>query len=292
MVAVAAAAASSPAHFLGYGVGLRRPHFDDLFDVADSGVDCVEILSENFISFGGKPRTALSRAAREVPLVLHGTALSIGSVAPLNRDYLDQLAAAIHRYRPVYFSDHICFSSAFGVEYHELLPLPFTEEAMAHVAGRAREVQAIAPEVPFLLENPSYYVTFGDSEMTELEFVRGVIETADCGLLLDVNNVYVNSVNHGYDPREFIAGLPLDRVRQLHMAGHTRGDDVVIDTHSAPIADEVLELLAYTLELTGPVTTIVEWDNDIPPLEVLLGENRRVRRVAEGVLGAVAPWRP
>lgn len=288
---MAAAAVSAPARFLGYGVGLRRPHFDDLFDVADSGVDCVEILCENFIAFGGKSRLALERAARELPLVLHGTALSIGGPAPLDAGYLELVADTIRRYRPAYYSDHICFSSGFGVEYHDLIPLPFTEEAVAHVAERSRAVQAAIGDTPFLLENPSYYITYRDSEMTEREFVTAVLEAADCGLLLDVNNVYVNSQNHGYDPRAFIAELPLDRVRQIHMAGHTRAGDVIIDTHAAHIDDAVYALYAYTLELTGPVTTILEWDNDIPPLETLLAENRLVRAVGEGTVGELLPWR-
>ena len=285
------AAAAAARTFLGYGVGLRRPHFDDIFDAADSGVDCLEIVCENFIAFGGKSRAALERAAHAFPLVLHGTALSIGGAAPIDDAYLGLVRETIRRYRPVFYSDHICLSSGFGVAYHDLIPLPFTEEAVAHVAARAKQVQAAVGDTPFLLENPSYYITYRDSEMSELEFVRAVLEAADCGMLLDVNNVYVNSQNHGYDPRAFIAGLPLDRVQQIHMAGHTRRGDVIIDDHAAAICDEVYALYAYTLELTGPVTTILEWDNDIPPLEVLLAENRLVRAVGEGTVGELPAWR-
>jgi hypothetical protein len=277
--------------FLGYGVGLRRAHFDDLFD-SHAGVDCLEILSENFMAFGGRARAVLERAARQFPLVLHGVGLSIGSVAPLSATYLARLGETIARYRPALFSDHLCYSSAFGVEYHDLIPLPFTAEAVAHVAARARQVQAIAPDTPFLLENPSYYVAFAGAEMTELEFVCAVLEAADCGMLLDVNNVYVNARNHGYDPRAFIDGLPAHRIQQLHLAGHTPRGDLLIDTHGDHVADPVFELYAHTLARLGPVTTILEWDNQVPTLEVLLEENCKIRAVGEGVLGRREPWRP
>jgi uncharacterized protein len=261
--------------FAGCGVGLRARHFDEIFDHLDR-IDCFEILVENFIGFGGKPRAVLERAAAAVPLVFHGTSLSIGDLAPLSSDYLDRLYAAIARYRPLWFSDHLCFSSAGGVYFHDLLPMPFTEEAAEHVAARARRLQDEAG-IPFLLENPSYYVSYGAAEMSEAEFLTRVLERADCGLLLDVNNVYVNSVNHGYDPRAFIDALPCDRVRQIHMAGHERRGEVIIDTHGEAIIDPVYDLYAYTLERTGPVCTIVEWDNTVPALEVLLDQCDRVR---------------
>lgn len=275
--------------FLGYGVGLRRLHWDELFDHAGD-VDFLELLAENFMGSGGRIRAVRDRAAAGFPIVLHGTALSIGSVSPLDRDYLDALGQLIRDTRALWFSDHLCFSSAFGVEYHDLMPVPFTEEALAHVAARVRAVQAIA-DVPFLLENPSYYVQFGASEMSEAEFLRALVERADCGLLLDVNNVFVNSRNHGYDPRAFIDALPLDRVAQIHMAGHHDLGDVIIDTHGAPVIDPVLELYAYTIERTGPVSTLLEWDNEIPPLPVLLAENEKVRRAGTAVTGEVQPWR-
>jgi uncharacterized protein (UPF0276 family) len=221
---------------------------------------------------------------------LHGVALSIGSVAPLDLAYLDQLARLAEDTGALWASDHLCFSSAFGVEYHELVPLPFTEEALEHVVARTRQVKAHLP-IPFALENPSYYIAYGADEMSEATFLRQLLERADCGLLLDVNNVYVNSCNHGYDPRAFIDALPLDRVMQIHMAGHTRDGDVVIDTHGAPVIDAVYDLYAYTLERTGPVSTLLEWDHDIPPLGELLAANDRIRAVGERVLGEVAPWR-
>jgi uncharacterized protein len=272
--------------FLGWGVGIRRPHFDSIFEEGD-GIDCLEILTENFLAFGGRSRKVLERAARDFPLVFHGVSLSIGSVAPLDEQYLERLGTALATYKPHWFSDHLSYSSAFGAEYHELLPLPFTEEVVAHVAARVQRVKQLA-DIPFLLENPTYYVKFAGAEMTEAEFLTAVLERADCGLLLDVNNVWVNSQNHGYDPYALVDALPLDRVLQIHMAGHHRYDDVIIDTHGAHIVDPVFELYAHVLRRTGPVTTILEWDNDIPTLEVMCAENRSIRTVGERALGKSA----
>ncbi|MEZ4268924.1 MAG: DUF692 domain-containing protein [Myxococcota bacterium] len=276
--------------FLGYGVGLRRAHFDRIFDEGQS-IDFLEVLVENVMGFGGRPRDVTRRAAAQWPMVLHGVALSIGSVDPLSESYLDLYAALCEETGALWASDHLCFSSAFGVEYHDLVPLPFTDEAVAHVIARTRAVQARLP-VPFALENPSYYIAYAQSRMTEAEFLREILEGADCGLLLDVNNVYVNAQNHGYDARAFIDALPLERVVQIHMAGHYNDGTVIIDTHGDHVIQAVLDLYAYTLERTGPVSTLLEWDNDIPPLEVLLAENDKVRAVGRQVLGEVTPWRP
>ncbi len=269
--------------FLGYGVGLRQAHWGDLFERADE-VDFVEIVSENFMGLGGRGRVVLERAAATWPVVLHGTALSIGSVAPLDEAYLAELSRLIEATGARWFSDHLCFSSAFGVEYHDLMPVPFTEEALAHLVGRVKRVQRVA-DVPFALENPSYYIEYGASEMSEAEFLRELCERADCALLLDVNNVYVNGRNHGYDPYAFVDAMPHDRVIQIHMAGHHDRGDVVIDTHGAPAIDEVLGLYEHTLRRTGAVSTLFEWDNFLPPVEVLLAENRRVRAIGRRVLG-------
>lgn len=266
---------------LGHGVGLRRPHWESIFGEPER-IDFIEILTENFMGDGGRAHRILHQAAATWPVVLHGTALSIGSVSPLDEAYLAALGELIRTTGARWFSDHLCFSSAFGVEYHDLLPMPFTREALDHVVGRVQQVKRIA-DVPFALENPSYYVQFGASEMGEAEFLTALVERADCGLLLDVNNVYVNSRNHGYDPHAFIDALPLDRVIQIHMAGHHDLGDVIIDTHGAPCVDPVLELYAYTLARTGPVSTLLEWDNDIPGLDELLAEHDRVRAVARGV---------
>ncbi len=263
---------------LGFGLGLRRQHFDEIFD-RRAQVDFLEILTENFMAFGGRPRDVLRRAAAEFPLVLHGTALSIGSVDPLREDYVEAIAALVDEIRPRWFSDHLCFSSAFGVDYHDLVPLPFTEEAVEHVAARVRQLQARV-DCPFLLENPSYYVRYAGAEMSEAEFLRAVVERADCGLLLDVNNVYVNARNHGYDARAFIDAVPHERVVQIHLAGHRDLGHVIIDTHGAAICDEVYDLYAHTIARTGPVATLLEWDHDVPPLDRLLEENARIRETA------------
>ncbi len=268
--------------FLGYGVGLRREHWEDIWDRSEE-IDFVEILSENFMGVGGPRRDILRRSVDTWPIVLHGTALSIGSVDPLNEDYLRDLAALCEETRARWVSDHLCFSSAFGVEYHDLMPVPFTEEALEHTAARIEQVQAAMP-VPFALENPSYYIDYAANEMSEADFISRLCERADCGLLLDVNNVYVNSRNHGYDPHAFIDAMPHDRVWQIHMAGHHDKGHVIIDTHGSHIIPPVYELYAYTLARTGPVSTLVEWDNDVPALDVLLRENQRVRETAEGAL--------
>jgi hypothetical protein len=278
-----------PSTYLGHGVGLRRKHWGEIFD-HHPGVDFLEILTENFLGMGGQARTILQRAAAQFPLVLHGTALSIGSVTPLDEAYLTALDALIHTIKPRWFSDHLCFSSVFGVEFHDLMPVPFTEEALEHVSRRVEAMMARYP-VPFALENPSYYIEYGASEMTEATFIRRLVENTGMKLLLDVNNVWVNGQNHGYDPRAFIDEMPAEAVIQIHMAGHHDLGHVIIDTHGAPMIDPVLDLYAHTLERTGPVTTLLEWDNDLPDLAGLLAENDRARAVAEAVVGKVAPCR-
>jgi uncharacterized protein len=280
--------------FLGFGVGLRRPHFDEVA-AGEARIDWIELLSDNFLAFGGRPAEVMKRVASRYPIALHGVSLSIGSVDPLDGDYLRGLYRLIEMTGARWFSDHLCFSSAFGVHYHDLLPLPFTEEAVEHTCRRIDEVQAKAPRrggapVPFLLENPSYYITFGDSEMGEAEFLSRVVERTGCGLLLDVNNVFVNATNHGYDARRFIDALPLAAVGQLHLAGHSRSGELLIDTHGARVCPEVLELYGYVLARTGPVSTLLEWDNDIPSLDDLLDELERIRARAGEVIedGAAA----
>ena len=264
---------------MAHGVGLRRQHFDSILE-HHPGVDFFEILPENFMRFGGRPRDILKRAADSLPIVIHGTALSIGGPDPLSERYLDELEELIRLVRPPWFSDHLCYSSAHGVEYFDLIPLPFTEEVVAHVVDRVKAVQD-RMGIPFLVENPSYYVKMPGAEMTEAEFVHAIVTRADCGLLLDVNNVFVNATNHGYDPRAYVDAMPRGRVLQYHMAGHFQDEDVLIDTHGAAVRQEVLDLYEYTLGVLGPAWTLLEWDNNIPPLDDLLAENDRVRASAE-----------
>ncbi|MDF1562761.1 MAG: DUF692 domain-containing protein [Deltaproteobacteria bacterium] len=282
--------------YLGHGIGLRRPHYDAIVETVEAEatrheIDFFEILVENYMSFGGRPRAVLERLLRSRPFVLHGVGLSIGGPDPLSEDYLTHLERLIDATGAPWFSDHLCSSGGFGVEYHDLLPLPFTEAALDHVSRRVERIQRRFP-IPFALENPSYYIELGASEMSELEFIQRLVARTGVKLLLDVNNVYVNSQNHGYEPRAFIEGIPPEAVVQIHMAGHERLPEVIIDTHGAPAVPEVLALYAHTLEHTGPVSTLVEWDNDIPELPVLLEENRKVRAVARETLGEVevAAW--
>jgi len=268
---------------LGFGLGLRREHFDSLEDHAHA-IDFLEVLTENFASFGGRTREVLTRCADRFPIVLHGVALSIGSIDPLDERYLDQVARLAERTRAVGWSDHLCFSSAHGVEYHDLVPLPFTDEAVEHVAARVRLVRERIG-LPFLLENPSYYTRWQVAPeagaMDEATFLRRIVEAGDCGILLDVNNVYVNAMNHGYDARAYIDRLPLERVQQIHMAGHHQWPDVIVDTHAAPVCDAVLDLYSYTIAKTGPVATLLEWDHDIPPIETMVAELAKIRRAAD-----------
>jgi uncharacterized protein (UPF0276 family) len=266
---------------LTFGVGLRKPHFDEIFS-NHQGVDFLEILSDNFMGLGGRERSVLERAKEAFPIILHGVSLSIGSPDPLCEDYLKHLKNLIDWVKPTFFSDHLCFSSAFGVEYHDLIPLPFTGDAVRHIVPRIEKVKAIS-DVPFLLENPSYYVEMPGAEMREDEFILEILEKSNCGLLLDVNNVYVNAQNHGYDPQAFIDHIPQERVYQYHIAGHYRRDDVIIDTHGDHVSDPVLELFKYTIQKIGPRPTLLEWDNDIPSLDVLLMENLKVRNAAQSV---------
>lgn len=273
---------------LGHGVGLRRAHWDAIMAPGGAeGVDFLEILSENFMARGGRAARVLAEAAERFPLVLHGTALSIGSVDPLDNGYLDALAELVDRTDPAWVSDHLCFSSAFGVHYLDLMPLPFTEESLDHVADRVRAVQHRLGR-PFLLENPSYYIEFAASTMSESDYLTALCARADCGLLLDVNNVWVNARNHGYDPYAFIDALPADRVVQIHLAGHEDQGDVIIDTHGDHVTDPVLDLYAHTLRRTGPVATLIEWDNHIPALDVLRAENAKARAVADAALDRAA----
>jgi uncharacterized protein len=267
-----------PQKSLRFGVGLRREHFDDIADRLDE-VDFLEFLPENFLRFGGRPSRVLREVASRVDVTSHGVSLSLGGPDPLNNRYLTELRALLDELDTPWFSDHLSYSSAYGVEYHDLLPLPFTEEAVEHVAARIRYAQDFIGR-PLLVENPSYYMSYPDSELTEAEFVSEVVCRADCNLLLDVNNVYVNAQNHGYDARAFIAAMPADRVLQYHMAGHVQGDGFLVDTHSMPVRDEVLDLYRYTLETVGPAWTLLEWDHAIPSLDGLLAELTRIRETA------------
>jgi uncharacterized protein (UPF0276 family) len=268
---------------LGRGLGLRREHYRHV--VAEKpAIGWFEVISENFMVPGGNPRRVLEAVRRDYPVVLHGVSLSIGSVDPLNRRYLDELDALARAVQPVWISDHLCWGSAHGIYAHDLLPIPYTEEALAHVAARVQAVQDRLGR-RILLENPSSYMQLSGADMTEHEFLAELARRADCGILLDVNNVFVSAHNHGFDPRAYIAALPAERVGQIHLAGHTEEGRLLIDTHDQHVRDEVWDLYGFTIEQLGIRSTMIEWDARVPELEVLERELDRAAEVTRKVLG-------
>lgn len=271
---------------LGYGLGLRVDHYREILD-SRPRIDWLEILSENYLVPGGRPLHFLDQFRERYPLAMHGVSLSIGSTDPLDRTYLAQLRALAQRVQPAWISDHLCWTGVGGVNLHDLMPLPYTEEAIAHVTARVKQVQDFLGR-RILLENVSSYVTYHESAVPEWEFLREVAQRADCLILLDVNNVYVSSRNHGFDPRSYLDGIPRERVQQFHLAGHSYQDELVIDTHDAPVIDPVWDLYAHAVRRFGPVSTMIERDADIPPLAELLAELDRARGIAEPILQAAA----
>jgi uncharacterized protein len=264
---------------LGVGVGLRTTHFTHILRERPA-VDWFEVLSENFMQVGGRPMYVLDQVAERYPVALHGVSLSIGSTEPLNLDYLHELKVLARRTRAHWVSDHLCWTGVLGRNTHDLLPMPYTEEALRHVVQRVRQVSDVL-ERPLVLENPSSYVEFADSTMPEWEFLARLAEEADCGLLLDVNNVYVSAFNHGFEPERYIDALPADRVVQYHLAGHTHRGTHIIDTHSDHALPAVWDLYARAARRTGNVATLYEWDEDIPAFDVLLAEAGKARAFRE-----------
>ncbi len=263
---------------LGFGLGLRTVHYEDVLATRPH-VDWFEALSENYMVPGGKPLYYLDRIRADYPVVLHGVSMSIGSSDPLDLDYLKVLKALADRVEPVWMSDHLCWTGIARRNIHDLLPLPYTREAVDHVAARIRKVQDYLGR-RILIENVSSYVNFEQSEMTEWEFLREIAERADCLLLFDVNNVYVSGFNHGFDPHEYIDALPGQRIQQIHLAGHSNCGTHIIDTHDAPVIDEVWKLYKYAIEAFGPIATMIERDDHIPELDVLVAELDQARALA------------
>jgi uncharacterized protein (UPF0276 family) len=255
---------------LGFGLGLRPDHYDTILSERPS-VGFFEALTENYLVPGGKALHYLERIRANYPIVLHGVSLSIGSAEPLNHEYLRLLKGLSRRIQAPWISDHLCWTGTEGVNLHDLMPMPYTEEALTHLVPRIEEIQEFLGQ-RILLENVSSYVGYRSSEMSEWEFLSELSRRSDCLLLLDVNNVYVNSVNHHFDPDAFIRGVPRQRVAQIHLAGHERQDTFIIDTHDAPIADVVWQLYQSACKRFGPVSTMIERDANIPPLEELLKE--------------------
>jgi len=265
--------------YLGYGLGLRKDHYETVLKERPD-VDWFEITSENYMVDGGKPLDYLTRIREHYPMVMHGVSMSIGSTEPLNFDYLKKLKELIKRVEPAWFSDHLCWTGVDGVNLHDLMPMPYTEEAIQHVADRVSQVQEYLGR-QMLLENVSSYVSYCDSQMTEWEFLREVAERADCLILLDINNIYVSAYNHNFDPYTYLTAIPGERVYQFHLAGHTHENNLIIDTHDHPIADPVFELYAAAVAHFGRVSTMIERDDNIPPLAELLKELDQVRHIAE-----------
>lgn len=260
---------------LGVGVGYRPKHQEDVLHGGGSpDVRWYEIVSENYMVPGGRHLASLERLQAQWAVIPHGVCLSIGATEELDADYLARLKGLLRRMNPPYFTDHLCFTRAAGRDLHDLLPLPYTKEAVAHVVERVRRVQGEL-ERPFALENVSSYLTYEDSTMTEWEFLAEVAERADCGLLFDVNNVYVSARNHGFDGRTYVDAIPAERVVQLHLAGHLNKGTYLLDTHSDHVCDPVWELYERAIRRTGPVSTLVEWDEAIPTFAVLAGEAAR-----------------
>ncbi|HEX2746988.1 MAG TPA: DUF692 domain-containing protein [Verrucomicrobiales bacterium] len=273
---------------LGLGVGLRTVHYQHIL-AENPEVDWFEVITENYMDSRGRPRHVLNQIAERYPVVMHGVSLSIGSTDPLDFEYLGKMKALARDVKPGWISDHVCWTGVAGVNTHDLLPLPLTEASLRHVIERVRQVQDFL-ERPFVLENPSSYVGFKDSTMPEWEFISRLAEEADCGLLLDVNNVYVSSVNHDFDPYEFIRALPAERIVQMHLAGHTNLGTHIIDTHDGHVIDPVWELYRLAHLRTGGVSTLLEWDAKIPPFEVVHAEVLKAKQYMSENLTVVPPF--
>jgi len=266
---------------LGFGLGLRRQHYTTILE-QQPAVDWFEVLTENYLVAGGKPLHYLDRIRANYPVVMHGVGLSVGSSDPLNMNYLQQVKSLAERIEPRWISDHLCWTGVGGLNLHDLLPLPYTGEAVRHVAERVLRVQDFLGR-RILLENVSSYVTYTHSAMSEWVFLSAVAEAADCLILLDINNIFVSAHNHGFDPLDYLDGVPHERIWQHHLAGHLDRGDCLIDTHDHPVIDGVWELYAQAVRRFGPVSTMIERDDNIPPLEELLAELDHARKIARTV---------
>ncbi|MFQ5732996.1 MAG: DUF692 domain-containing protein [Planctomycetaceae bacterium] len=271
---------------LGFGVGLRPTHYGHILDRRPQ-IDWFEIISENYMDSQGRPRYVLEQIAERYPVVMHGVSLSIGSTDPLNFEYLRRLKRLADEIDAGWVSDHVCWTGVASRNSHDLLPLPYNEATLQHIVNRIRTVQEFL-ERPLVLENPSSYVTFADSTLTEWEFISRMADEADCGLLLDVNNVYVSSVNHDFDPFEYLRNYPHGRVVQFHLAGHTNCGTHCIDTHDGHVIDPVWELYRLAHELTGGVSTLLEWDANVPEFPVVHDEVLKAKALIAGDVENVA----
>ena len=268
--------------FRGFGLGLRKPHYADFID-GQVPVDFVEVISENFMVDGGQPRRILREVRDLYPVALHGVSMSIGSADGLDPDYLARLRTLIGEIDPLFVSDHLCWTRIEGFNSHDLLPLPYTAEALDVVCANVSRAQDYVGRA-MLVENPSSYIAFDGADMSEWEFLNALCRRTGCGLLLDVNNIFVSAQNHGFDALAYIDGVPAERVRQVHLAGHTVGEAMLIDTHDQPVCASVWDLYARLMPMLGPVATMIERDDDIPPLADLLAELDVARGIAGGTV--------
>ncbi|MES2055366.1 MAG: DUF692 domain-containing protein [Pseudomonadota bacterium] len=264
--------------FHGFGLGLRSQHYPDFLE-HDVDVDFVEVISENFMIAGGRPLHILDRVRERHPVALHGVSMSIGSADGLDRDHLARLKALVERIDPLFVSDHLCWTAIEGFNSHDLLPIPYTQEAMDVVCANLAHAQDALGRA-MLIENPSSYVTFARADATEWDFMAEMCARTGCDLLLDVNNIFISATNHGFDAITYLDGVPAERVRQIHLAGHSQGKDLLIDTHDRPVPASVWALYDAALARVGPVATMIERDDDIPPLADLLAELDQARRIA------------
>ncbi|MCF6190447.1 MAG: DUF692 domain-containing protein [Cocleimonas sp.] len=262
---------------LGFGLGLRKEHYNAIIETSPE-VDWFEILTENYLVDGGKPLHFLDQICEKYPVVMHGVSMSLGSHDPLDMDYLAQVKALAKRTDAKWVSDHMCFTGVDGTNAHDLLPLPYTEEAIKHVSNKIKQAQDFLDR-QILVENASTYVTYKQSHMSEWEFTTAVAEESDSLILLDVNNIYVSAYNHGFDPLEYLDGIPAERVQQHHIAGHSQYDGYIIDTHDHEVVDGVWDLYAEAIKRYGEVSVMIERDDNIPELSELLAELQIARDV-------------
>jgi len=268
--------------FLGFGLGLRPDHYLDIIEQQPEAIDWFEVLTENYLVPGGKPLYYLDQVKERYPLVMHGVSMSLGSTDPLDKDYLQQVKNLADRINVRWLSDHLCWTGVQHKNMHDLLPLPYTEEALKHLVSRITQVQDFLDR-QILIENVSSYLTYSSSAMTEWDFITEIANQADCYILLDINNIYVSGFNHNFDPLTYMQGIPIERVKQFHLAGHSNNGDHIIDTHDHDVIDPVWKLYAAALERFGKVSTMIERDDHIPPLATLINELAQAKHIARDV---------
>ncbi len=265
----------------GVGIGLRSQHTHEILTTLPD-IDWLELLADNHLADGGQSVDQLDAIAQHYPLTLHCVGMSLASVEPLDLAYCQRIKRLAKRVNASWISEHLCFSAALGVYSHDLLPIPYNQETLAHCVQRVLHIQEILGE-RLLVENVSSYMTFQNSDMSEIEFICALAEQADCGLLIDVNNIYVNHLNHGLDGEAYIDQLPIDRVQEVHLAGYQQQENFVLDTHNNPVSEPVWALYQRLIERQPNLPTLIEWDNDIPPLQILLDEVQKARHIIQRV---------